>query len=275
MLFQGSSFLCLRRREYQLGAVIVAAVLCADPQSAYAMQTMYCGWADMVLKIELDENSQTVTVNSGTNVPRPGVYSYNKSDNASDAAISSWDPIGATIPSIAEIRRQYPQYNDLSDQQLADALHKKFYSGMPRPEFDAKIGLQTADERKPKIKWDDEAPAPKPATDGSEALKELARAELARREALYKQIETLSQALKNAHAAGDVVAAKKLADALRAAISTPAAPQPEELTLEQKRAIAKANARLRLQQQVDSVPEFNNTTEYQFIISDENYDYIF
>lgn len=45
------------------------------------------------------------------------------------------------MASISEIRAKYPQYNDMSDQQIADALHAKFYSDMPRQEFDAKIGL--------------------------------------------------------------------------------------------------------------------------------------
>lgn len=45
------------------------------------------------------------------------------------------------MPSIAEVRSQFPQYEDLSDQQLADALYGKFYSDIPRSEFDAKIGL--------------------------------------------------------------------------------------------------------------------------------------
>lgn len=45
------------------------------------------------------------------------------------------------MASIAEIRAKYPQYNDMSDQQIADALHTKFYSDIPRQEFDAKIGL--------------------------------------------------------------------------------------------------------------------------------------
>jgi hypothetical protein len=42
---------------------------------------------------------------------------------------------------IAQIRQQYPQYRDMSDQQLADSLHTKFYSDMPRDEFNQKIGL--------------------------------------------------------------------------------------------------------------------------------------
>lgn len=45
------------------------------------------------------------------------------------------------MATIAEIRQQYPQYQDMTDQQLGDALHKKFYSDMPRAEFDQKIGL--------------------------------------------------------------------------------------------------------------------------------------
>lgn len=45
------------------------------------------------------------------------------------------------MASIAEIRAKYPQYGDMSDQQIADALHAKFYGDMPRAEFDAKIGL--------------------------------------------------------------------------------------------------------------------------------------
>lgn len=48
------------------------------------------------------------------------------------------------MPTIDEIRQQYPDYSDLSDGQLADALHRKFYNDVPRAEFDAKIGLSTA-----------------------------------------------------------------------------------------------------------------------------------
>jgi hypothetical protein len=178
-------------------AFFATTVLFSVSSNAYAVQTMYCGWADMVLKMELDENSKTVTVNSGTNVPTPGTYNYNKGGNAADEAIDK------------------------------------------------------------------------------EVLKELATEELARREALREQIETLSQALKNADKVGDVEAARKIAAEIRVAIGTQAGPYPEELTLEQKRAIAKANARLRLQLQGDSAPEGNSIIEYQFMISDADYDYIF
>lgn len=47
------------------------------------------------------------------------------------------------MPTIAEIRKQYPQYHDMTDQQLGDSLYKKFYSDMPRAEFDQKVGLST------------------------------------------------------------------------------------------------------------------------------------
>lgn len=45
------------------------------------------------------------------------------------------------MATLAEIRRQYPQYEDMSDQQLGDALYQKYYSDMPRAEFDQKVGL--------------------------------------------------------------------------------------------------------------------------------------
>ena len=42
---------------------------------------------------------------------------------------------------IQEIRKQYPQYNDLSDKELADAFHKKHYSDIPIGTFYQRIGL--------------------------------------------------------------------------------------------------------------------------------------
>jgi hypothetical protein len=42
---------------------------------------------------------------------------------------------------IQEIRKQYPQYNDLSDKELADAFHKKHYSDIPIETFYQRIGL--------------------------------------------------------------------------------------------------------------------------------------
>jgi len=45
------------------------------------------------------------------------------------------------MPSMSEIREKYPQYKDMSDADLADGLYRKFYSDMPRAEFDAKVGV--------------------------------------------------------------------------------------------------------------------------------------
>ena len=42
---------------------------------------------------------------------------------------------------ISDVRQQFPQYSDLSDKQLADALHAKFYSDVPLEDFYAKVGL--------------------------------------------------------------------------------------------------------------------------------------
>ena len=45
------------------------------------------------------------------------------------------------MATIAEIRQQYPQYSDLSDEQLGKALHGKYYSDMPYEEFVGKVGF--------------------------------------------------------------------------------------------------------------------------------------
>lgn len=45
------------------------------------------------------------------------------------------------MATLAENRAQYPQYADMPDTVLADALHKKFYADIPRADFDVKIGL--------------------------------------------------------------------------------------------------------------------------------------
>jgi hypothetical protein len=46
------------------------------------------------------------------------------------------------MTSLVEIRRKYPQYNDMSDQQLADAMHAKHYSDMDKAVFYDKIGYR-------------------------------------------------------------------------------------------------------------------------------------
>ena len=43
---------------------------------------------------------------------------------------------------IADVRAKYPQYSDMSDIQLADALHAKYYPDMDKAQFYAKIGLK-------------------------------------------------------------------------------------------------------------------------------------
>ena len=47
---------------------------------------------------------------------------------------------------ISEIRQQYPQYDDLSDMQLADALHEKFYADLPKDRVYDQLGLNAGKE---------------------------------------------------------------------------------------------------------------------------------
>ena len=57
------------------------------------------------------------------------------------------------MPTIAEVREKFPQYSDMSDADLAGALHKKFYADLPREEFDKKVGLAApkTEKREPSI----------------------------------------------------------------------------------------------------------------------------
>lgn len=53
-------------------------------------------------------------------------------------------PIGPSTSEqnlITDFRKKYPQYADLSDEELADRLYRKFYSDLPRPEYDRRIGF--------------------------------------------------------------------------------------------------------------------------------------
>jgi hypothetical protein len=45
---------------------------------------------------------------------------------------------------IQEFRQEYPQYNDLGDQDLADKLHAKYYSDLPKQDFYQRFGLNSA-----------------------------------------------------------------------------------------------------------------------------------
>ena len=48
------------------------------------------------------------------------------------------------MATLAEFRAQYPQYDAVPDLTLADSLHEKFYSKIPKIEFYKTIGLGTA-----------------------------------------------------------------------------------------------------------------------------------
>ena len=42
---------------------------------------------------------------------------------------------------LQDFRRQFPEYADMPDRQLADAVYRKFYSDIPRDQFDTQIGM--------------------------------------------------------------------------------------------------------------------------------------
>lgn len=61
------------------------------------------------------------------------------------------------MPTMAEVRDKYPQYGDMSDDELAGALHKKFYADMPEDQFRQKIGLAAAKPTPPEPSMTDKA----------------------------------------------------------------------------------------------------------------------
>ena len=42
---------------------------------------------------------------------------------------------------LEDFRKQYPQYNDVSDEDLAKGLHRRFYSDIPFEDFSQRVGL--------------------------------------------------------------------------------------------------------------------------------------
>ncbi len=67
---------------------------------------------------------------------------------------------------MARQRKQYPQYDKVPDNVLADALYNKYYSSIPKEEFLGKLGLGASE------------PTPAPATqapeEGSNFLRQVA-----------------------------------------------------------------------------------------------------
>lgn len=64
------------------------------------------------------------------------------------------------MATLAEIRQKHPEYADLSDQQLAEGLHKKFYSDMPFDDFAKKVQYKAANDPLEKL----QNPEPPPAS---------------------------------------------------------------------------------------------------------------
>jgi len=47
------------------------------------------------------------------------------------------------MTALTDFRKQYPQYDDMSDKDLADALHSKYYSDIPIDDYYSQVGLDT------------------------------------------------------------------------------------------------------------------------------------
>jgi hypothetical protein len=61
------------------------------------------------------------------------------------------------MSTIADFRRQYPQYDDMSDVELADAIHRKFYSDLPKADVFKRLEVKAPTPAAPPT-----APTPAP-----------------------------------------------------------------------------------------------------------------
>jgi hypothetical protein len=82
------------------------------------------------------------------------------------------------MTTIADVRQKFPQYNDLSDQELADALHGKFYSDMSKEQFYKNIGLTS---EQPKVEAPKKPSLLQSGLDAATAIANLTPANLAAR----------------------------------------------------------------------------------------------
>lgn len=103
---------------------------------------------------EIPEDDETEAQHRAAGRGLPSALTEDQSPTAGgfDGAASVTEPSQSSI-TIGAVREKYPQYKDLSDQQLAEGLHRKFYADMPFDQFSARIGYQ----------------APKPVEQPSEA----------------------------------------------------------------------------------------------------------
>lgn len=46
------------------------------------------------------------------------------------------------MSALADFRRQYPQYSDMSDTELADAIYRKYYSDLPKTDVYKRLGVE-------------------------------------------------------------------------------------------------------------------------------------
>ncbi|ODT80969.1 MAG: hypothetical protein ABS76_14370 [Pelagibacterium sp. SCN 64-44] len=100
-----------------------------------------------------------ITINIGGRRVKVGDEFMQMSPEQQNAAVEEIaqsigiQPNGGGGNKLQDFRRRYPQYDDMSDPQLADALYRKFYSDMPRSQFDAQLGLTSSRATGPSQEW--------------------------------------------------------------------------------------------------------------------------
>lgn len=118
-------------------------LLARQPRDLLAGKSDDSWWKDAPLVEGASENTQrqfTITAPNGKKYrvtgsdPEGAVGALRKHLGETEGAAST------KRSTLTDFRAKYPQYGDLDDNALADAIYQKFYSDMPRAEFDAKLG---------------------------------------------------------------------------------------------------------------------------------------
>jgi len=95
---------------------------------------------------DLARIKRNVAKMAAQNAPEADIDGYIASEGVTVDQVRDFRSQGGDGGSkLDQLRQQYPQYGDLSDQQLADAIHRKFYSDIPRERFFQQLGLPADD----------------------------------------------------------------------------------------------------------------------------------
>ena len=93
----------------------------------------------------IDSGKSCIVCKSGDKYPMLGLYNFLEKRGSkillTNDGIELANMLCSSSINIAQFRAKYPQYNDLSDTEIADKLHSKYYYDIPKAHFYSKFGV--------------------------------------------------------------------------------------------------------------------------------------